>query len=248
MKLNSPSILFVLSATLASLSSQAGSNIVGGTPVVANEAVAKSTVSFIFNAADGGGLCTGTILNSTTILSAAHCVQGYQVGVIAFARDVRDLKKVPQSLLRKVVSVQGNRDFSMDAQGEHNDVALLKFTGGLPAGFQAATVLDPSTSLSYLRMVPRVVVAGFGTVGAERDGSGILRKATMQVRGISPNAKEIYLVHNGETTCHGDSGGPAYIVVKGKYYLWGVLSRGDCSTTAIYTRLTSNFGAPMARP
>lgn len=248
MKVNSVRSLAILGALFASLTSQAGPTIVGGSLVEANEMLARTTVSFLMNTAEGGGICTGTILNNNTILSAAHCVVGFQVGVIAFARDVRDLKKVPKSLLRKVTSVQANRDFSMSDRGEHNDVAIVKFAGGLPDGFQAATVLDPATSISYLKMGPRVLVAGYGTIGRERGGSGVLRKAAMQVRAMSPNAKEIYLVNNGETTCNGDSGGPAYLVVQGKYYLWGVLSRGDCATTAIYTRLTSNFGAKIARP
>ncbi len=73
-------------------------------------------------------------------------------------------------------------------------------------------------------------------------GTGVLRKTTVKIADSKFGASEVLLDQtSGTGACHGDSGGPAYVVANGKLYLWGVTSRGandpknDCSKNAVYT-------------
>ncbi|MDG0815284.1 S1 family peptidase [Bdellovibrio svalbardensis] len=73
-------------------------------------------------------------------------------------------------------------------------------------------------------------------------GSGVLRKTAVKIADNKHGMTEVLLDQtSGTGACHGDSGGPAYVAIKGKLYLWGVTSRGandprnDCSKNAVYT-------------
>lgn len=76
----------------------------------------------------------------------------------------------------------------------------------------------------------------------DMQGAGVLRKTTVTIADSKYAQSEILLNQTtGTGACHGDSGGPAYVSVKGKLYLWGVTSRGekdprnDCSQYSVYT-------------
>ncbi|WP_168196481.1 trypsin-like serine protease [Bdellovibrio sp. NC01] len=78
-------------------------------------------------------------------------------------------------------------------------------------------------------------------------GAGQLRKTdNVKIEDPKFSLTEVLLNQKqGEGACHGDSGGPAYITVKGKIYLWGITNRGerdpknDCSQYSVYTKAYS---------
>lgn len=69
----------------------------------------------------------------------------------------------------------------------------------------------------------------------ERSGDGELRTTTAPVSFI--HETEIRLNEKQSGTCNGDSGGPAYLLKDGVYYLFGVTSRGSelCNEVGVYT-------------
>jgi len=69
----------------------------------------------------------------------------------------------------------------------------------------------------------------------ERDGDGQLRMTTAPISFIHDT--EVRLNEKKAGTCNGDSGGPAYILKDGIYYLFGVTSRGSelCNDVGVYT-------------
>jgi secreted trypsin-like serine protease len=69
----------------------------------------------------------------------------------------------------------------------------------------------------------------------EMDGDGILRATMAPISTIFKS--EIQLDERKSGTCSGDSGGPAYILQNGEFYLFGVTSRGSalCDEAGIYT-------------
>ncbi len=79
-----------------------------------------------------------------------------------------------------------------------------------------------------------------GCVEIAMDGAGILRQATSKIRNNRYSSSEIEVAPQSGNTCHGDSGGPAFIVKNNKLYLWGVANRSannkltDCSANSIY--------------
>jgi hypothetical protein len=73
-------------------------------------------------------------------------------------------------------------------------------------------------------------------------GSGELRQTQVPISDIKYAHSEILVDQtSGTGACHGDSGGPGYIMINGTHYLWGVTSRGaldpknNCSKFGVYT-------------
>lgn len=69
----------------------------------------------------------------------------------------------------------------------------------------------------------------------ERSGDGELRTTTAPISFVYET--EVRLNEKQAGTCNGDSGGPAYILKDGVYYLFGVTSRGSelCNEVGVYT-------------
>lgn len=72
------------------------------------------------------------------------------------------------------------------------------------------------------------------------EGAGVLRQATSKVKNLRYSSSEIEVTPQSGNTCHGDSGGPAFIVKNNKLYLLGVANRSannkvtDCTPNSIY--------------
>jgi secreted trypsin-like serine protease len=263
------SILGVSSALLfANVATAATLPVVGGDLVSTTDVIAKRTVGLFFIDTDGSdGLCSGSILDSSHILTAAHCVQNFKQGVVVFsttnminlviAASQQGVSAVPE--LRLMTGVKAEPGYSGQQGGgdEFNDLAVVTFMGGLPAGYEPAKFLSKASALSVLQNGAVMKLAGYGITapppppapaGAPAptpppagtpvvdDGSGTLRSVSTQFYEFAPLQIDMYLVGAaGHDICEGDSGGPAMINVGGEMFVVGVLSRGDCSQVAIYT-------------
>jgi secreted trypsin-like serine protease len=228
--------------------------IIGGKPVVYDETIARSTVMLFGQTDTGGFTCTGTILNSQYILTAAHCVLRVKQMVIFFTNEAPGASF--QSLINNKTNVrfakqiQHNTDYPNTDLGQmypHNDVALVRFDGGLPAGYKPVTILDPKLTPKYLVANQPVILAGFGKRSADDSDTGYLYKVTVPVQKVVAG-KDAYVGADSNIACSGDSGGPAFIEVNGYLYQWGIASRSDCRTLSIYTPLKSNFYGKISSP
>ena len=102
---------------------------------------------------------------------------------------------------------------------DENDIALIRFQGGLPAGYAPAPLLGADET-DVLENGAEVTLAGFGrTIGdesqlkkGEDDGSGVLRKVQTTIRDAHHGNTEVIVEQSdGKGACHGDSGGPAFV-------------------------------------
>lgn len=214
-------------------------SIVGGTLVEANDPVAKSTVAlYMLDKLGRGSICTGSLINNSTVVTAAHCLAGAEKAVIIFARNVLRMDRIGQDRMRAVTGIKINPSYNSSAIVDMGDIAIAYFKGGIPTGYAPATVMEKRASEIAVQAGARVVIAGFGITGIEAANSGVLRKTMMFVKSVSSNQAEVLLMNPGRSACSGDSGGPAFIVSNGRYLLWGVTSRGDerCSV-ALYTKI-----------
>jgi hypothetical protein len=146
--------------------------------------------------------------------------------------------------MRPVVDMAASPTWSLHQQQEFNngDIALVHFSGGLPAGAAPAAVMKASQHLSDGEIV---TLAGFGISNGDGEGAGKLRMVDVKIAKAKYSQTEVSLdQHNHKGACHGDSGGPAFVQNSdGGLLLWGVTSRGiddptdHCVGESVYTRI-----------
>jgi len=241
----------------AIISDTSSAPIIGGKKIQEDDVIGKSTVALIADVITkdgrrGQGTCTGSLLRSNVILTAAHCVpQGPDVQeasiYVVFGKDLRKENEIKVRLVTDYVIHEkyGKANFSGE---DDNDIALLKFSGDLPEGYQVAELLQDD---SLVKPDSKVTLAGYGFVwtdGEESYSDNTLRKVDVNVIEHFGNTEVVLDQSKGRGACHGDSGGPAFLEVEGKQLIWGITSRGggldgvdDCSYFSIYTKVNPHL-------
>ncbi len=234
-------ILFV---SLFAPSAWARNYIVGGQDVGDLDPVRAATVGIFDPSPDGqsGSLCTGTLIRDNMAVTAAHCVpKGAARPVVIFGKDLHS----PGAIHRQVEAVAVNPKWQTH-QGkgmDQGDIALVKFDGGLPAGYKKVAAV---TSDKEIQAGSEVTLAGYGISNAQtKTGAGRLRKTKVDVLDGRHGKSEMILDQShGRGACHGDSGGPAFVNHGGKIELAGVTNRGypdrapdDCAHQVVYTKV-----------
>jgi secreted trypsin-like serine protease len=197
--------------------------IVGGSTVSSMDSISKH-LAFIYSDRDYS-YCTGTIIGPNVVLTAAHCIKDPSETLsIGFGLDYVEGKMQVRYSAGSVSHTQ----FKFDSTYERNDVALIYFNGGLPEGFEPAPLANANVNA---KPNADIVTVGYGRVKGVRNipvnesGYGRLRKVNVKIQSLSSNKKTFQVSQqDGRGICYGDSGGPAFIKSKGKYYLVGVTS------------------------
>ena len=135
----------------------------------------------------GGGLCTGTVIKSNVILTAAHCID-YQTAE-------RNMGSIITGQGREY-TIKGGFSFSQELG--RTDVALLHLSGSIPSS----------------EAIPAVVHAGIPSYGSSATiyGFGCNDRRTQGGNLLSQKQKYNFTI--GERTgnlCPGDSGGPVFV-------------------------------------
>lgn len=220
--------------------------IIHGDEVKRGDPVSKFTVAIMMQTSNGWGICSGSIIRSDMILTAGHCASGIQSAMIVFKRDVTGLSNVDREFIRPVVSVNIDPSYILGSAGikaSYRDVAIMKFSGGLPSGFKAVRLLSPKVAPQLIQREQKVVLVGFGASDFyAKEGSGVMRKIRTKIDKVYYDGTGVKVGTAGHGACHGDSGGPALIESNGEYYLFAVTSRAtmpvsSCSGRAVYSRV-----------
>lgn len=220
----------------SSLASQESDSIINGQPIEVGSELLQSVVA-IYDAATGQ-LCTGSLLPNNIILTAAHCIGPIPEAMyIVFGTELNSQAQIRRAHSIKVSEYWETRRNSMLDTG---DIALIHFKGSVPQGYKPATLLP---SQKILRPGTQTVLVGFGyNDGVNKSGAGQVRHTTVKIADPNYSMTEVKLDQTqGTGACHGDSGGPAYVKIGSRYYLWGITSRGvddandDCSKYSAFT-------------
>ena len=214
-------------------SSQTG--ILGGRFVQPAEAIAQVTVKVVIGPGDYDQTCTGTLIASNFVITAAHCSQERPAPAEIVLYDGRILP-----IIRVFLHPKWARKNERSPEMRY-DFALLEI------GSNASSWAGLPAFGAQLAEGDEVKIAGYGTHLIGNEGYGDLYSLIGSV-GPSYSSVEMKIMEGrGRGACNGDSGGPAYQVRSGQIILWGIDSvEGDdsgpdspCGTSEIYSNVQS---------
>jgi len=223
-------------------------------PIVGGSVVSSATtypfIAFMSNT--DGYVCGGTILSTTTIMTAAHCTfdeSGNSIPASHFSFRVGSLREASGGTTVKVSSY--TRMPKYDATTTDYDVVIMKLASTLTFGstIGAATLVGSGTDPA---VGEAVTVIGWGLTSESGSSiSTVLRQVTVDVVSRSTCATDygggsavtdrmFCAAASGKDSCSGDSGGPIFDA-SSKVLLGGV-SFGQGCAEAGYPGVYSSYG------
>lgn len=205
------------------------SQIINGRPVTLSDSFYKHTVAI---GPEKEPFCTGVLISKDSLITAGHCAEDLLGTYVHFGLDYAGKTAVRL----KIVKVTPHPDYcdscamSGDQIGNPADISVVQFQGQMPPDFspvefaQKSDIVDGKT----------VILAGYG-MNEKQDYETIMKVTSVPIKLVGDTEFATNETKNG--SCNGDSGGPAFIEIKGRYLLAGITSRGDeaCRRIGIYT-------------
>lgn len=233
--------LFLMPAVAQSATFRASrSNVVGGEIISRPNLLSRSTVRLTILLQEGErGICTGSLLNDSVVLTAAHCLSdGPTIVRIDFfgSAGLQEYRFGTRYLVHE--------DYLSQISGDQarNDLALLAFDGGIPEENKPAYLYSgdiPGFSRDK-NLAPKISIAGYGLSSPTGELDDLLRSARLQLGERLNDCVELKPMDHVASGCSGDSGGPAFVEIDGVQFLWGVASYVTapyCQASTYYTNL-----------
>lgn len=172
----------------------------------------------------GGGQCTGTVIASTWVLTAAHCFDGGATEATVFIGfDARS------DLDEGVASQRVVMHPDYDANTWEADIALIELSLATDAPPQALSASGAASPIGS-----SAVITGWGLQSNNPDvESDNLRRGAVTVvdceGNIDPALAQVFVCAGSDTqdVCEGDSGGPLLAVTSSGLVQVGLVSHGE---------------------
>ncbi len=182
---------------------------------------------------EGEQQCTGTLIAPRTVLTAAHCVYGFEASRMRFA--------IGPAMWDQEASVPAAY---LKAHPHYSPSTLVHDIGLVYLAEDAP--VEPMSLLTHMDaswIGASLFFVGYGVDnGYSQTGKGRKRAVWIEISGIDETT---FRYEDPErNTCDGDSGGPAfYKDDEGNYFLAGVTSYGDvfCSEYGVNTRVDTHM-------
>ncbi len=218
-----------------------GLRIRSGRDVTGNEhgPEATSTVGLIVTDSYGSdSTCSSALIRQDLLITAAHCVDGFSQITAFFGRD-RDTAIYKKRLISaKKVAIHPAYKANGVEIAPH-DIALIQLNSDAPSTYFPVTV---ATDDSLINPGDEVLLAGFG-ITESGGGSGTLRYTLATYSGKDDLGRLEINDPWRRGACSGDSGGPLFNLVNGRYQIAGVLSGGPipCRGVNYYTSVAEHL-------
>lgn len=179
--------------------------------------------------AGGEHYCGGSIIDATTIVTAAHCVEGESASTTTVRAGVTDAtSNAGQDI--GVASITSHPDYARNGLA---DIAVIKLSEPLTLGGNVQAIA--LATAEQLEGAGTGIVTGWGAVSENGDGSTQLLEASVPLVSDASCAVSLGTDARTETcaggagtdTCYGDSGGPLAIQTANGPALAGVTSWGE---------------------
>lgn len=191
-----------------------------------------------------GGWCGGTLISSTWVLTAAHCVEGYSASGLRVRAGINNLTTTSGQL--RTPNLVIIHPYYGDTSGGY-DIALLRVGTAFTLGSTVQTAALPGNAAESVLDVngKSATVSGWGKTETGASSPTALREVTIPITptgsdcGTRPNNTICGKYSAGRDSCNGDSGGPLAASYNGKFYVLGIVSYGPsaCRGYGVYTRV-----------
>jgi hypothetical protein len=214
---------------------------------------APLVVGIVYRGGNGGSdyeICTGTIVDSTHILTAGHCACGLPTSYRIYLSESiypDGIKTIDGGLGTIFLNTKPPIMFDsglcqagqIDRSAYGKDLALLELAAGASIGVPAINFGDPiGALLSELVNGQKLLVMGYGynnqnLIGFRNKDAIPIRSVASMEPTLAPYCKSFAEMILGQSpgptarddTCGGDSGGPVFYTANGGYVLIAVTSR-----------------------
>ncbi len=191
--------------------------------------------------------CTGSVLSSTRVLTAAHCTVDAPFGYTEVIAGRATLSNTSNGFVARVSHAWTHQGYNLEAmyndpeQHPIDDVTVLTLKDALPSAYTPVTLADQGAPDPAEGTDAKIVGYGVTTDDPEApDDSGILREATVDIAsdatcatpaqyGSRFDPNRMLCAGNPPTTdtCYGDSGGPIFTGAANARVQVGITDWGD---------------------